>query len=379
MIVRPYTFHDGSAYLLAFLANQPKQTPIIFTMDLLTEHERLQEQVGLIEAQDESRKNLIKLAVLRMLSLNDSPRPISTNEPPPTPPAPAVPEGLSQKLHDYELRISVLKLQLSTKEKVHDAQVDELKELVALLQKQLDEASHAQPKQRHVSNPVRAWSRSASILSPPSSSGRSISLSSKLLSPGQSMFSMASPVFARQKMAGGKGNSFSDLAFESIASKASLKLSQTDEKKKSNAYFTSPNSSAESTPVKRPGSATELIPDQSEDKTVSAPPEVVANLTNISVSDADETFQSANLTLSESSANETKKKKKIQLLSSHATKIMLELLQGKGLDVEDEDLNSLNYYHDDNFQDDHSSPVRATKRKLEDAEEPQRKRHVFKI
>lgn len=180
----------------------------------------------------------------------------------------------------------------------------------------------------------------------------------------------------RLKIFEGKGNSFADPGFESIASKASLKLSQTEEKKKQGAYFSSPSSSVETTPVKKnsrtPATETEDAPGANQLPL----PEPDANLTNLSVSEAEENFQSANTTLTEEAG--LKKKKKIQLLSANASKVSLEP-QGKGLNVEDEDLNSLNYYHDDNFQEDHSSPIRPTKRKLDDGEEPPKKRHVFKI
>lgn len=346
---------------------------------LLDEHFRLQEQVRSIEIKDESRKLLIRLAVLKMLSLRGSDSTKSTKQQQSPQPTSTIPENISEKLHDYELRISVLKLQLSTKEKVHEAQVDELKDLVGQLQKQLDERTSIEPKPRLVSNPVRTYNRT-SFLSPPTSSGRLMSMSSRLLSPGQSVFSATSPIFAKLEVIKGKGNSFADFGLESIASKASLKLSQTEEKKKKpEVYFSSPNSSVESTPRKKEGLETILRKSDEVESSGLALPDPNANLTNISVSDGDETFQSANATLSEDTSLGSKKKKKIHLLSTHATKIMLEQLQGKGLNVEDEDLNSLNYYQDDNFQEENSSPIRQSKRSLDDGEDSPRKRHVFKI
>lgn len=329
-----------------------------FQMDL-ADASHLQQQIQEIERQNETRKLLIKLAVVRMLGLIEKPTVQSPQ---------SLPDNVSEKLHDYELRVSVLKLQLSTKEKVHEAQVDELKDLVALLQKQLDETTKNDVRSRLVSNPTRSLSRTT-FFSPPSSAGRSVSLSGKILSPGRSVLSGSSPVFTKLRIFEGKDRSFGD--FEMIASQASLKLSQ-NSKKIPERYFSSPTSSVESTPKR----GTEEP--QSTGSNENANDEPDANLTHLSASEADETFQSANTTLTEDAALQKKKKKRMHLLSSHATRVTVDL-QGKGLNVEDEDLNSLNYYHDDNFQEEHSSPLRPPKRALDDAEEPPRKRHVFKI
>lgn len=346
-------------------------------MDLIDKHFRLQEEVKTIERENESRKLLIRLAVLRVLSLRAPEKSKGTKLETPPSLAGSVPADATKKLHDYELRISVLKLQLSTKEKVHEAQVDELKDLIALLQKQIDENATSVPARRNVSNPVSLWSKT-SLISPPTSSGRSISLGSRLLSPSKSVFNTALPVFKRLKVFNVKGNSFNDLGIESIASSASLKLSQTNSAKTNGAYFSSPNSSVENSPVKKTsptpvGEGADFDGPANVELEMPGPD---ANSTNLSLSEPDETFLSANGTLTDDAGQ--KKKKKIQLLSTSASKVLLEP-QGKGLDVEDEDLNSLNYYNDDNFQEDNSSPIRPTKRKLEGGEQPPKKRHVFKI
>ncbi|SGZ55590.1 CIC11C00000000797 [Sungouiella intermedia] len=353
-------------------------------MDLqIDEHFRLQEQVRGVDRENESRKLLIRLAVLKLLSLqNSAQRADKQNQQ--TQQTPPTSQGLlgnaSEKLRDYELRISVLKLQLSTKEKVHEAQIDELKDLVALLQKQLDEVNSVR-SERKVAPLGSKWTK-PNFMSPPTSSGRSVSLGNKFLSPNLSVFSGASPVFTKQKILKGKGNSFADFGAESIASQASLKLSQSEKTEKP-VYFSSPTSSVESTPIKKAPIEKNIEPAVSaepeeaineDDAAKLVIPEANANLTNIS--ESEDLYQTANATLLEDGVS--KKKKKIQLLSANASKIVLEL-QGRGLNVEEEDLNSLNYYHDDNFQDDHSSPIRPSKRKIEDREEPAKKRHVFKI
>lgn len=322
---------------------------------LLNEHYRLTQEIQNIEQENENRKRLIRLCVLKVLTLNQIPPPKTTG--------PASPENaLPEKLHEYELRISVLKQQLSTKEKVHEAQVDELKELVAHLQKQVEEKKD--PKLR----------LGPKFLSPPTSAGhpRSISVGNRPFSASlKSTFSQPffSPV-TKPNILGGKGNSFAATGKSpgfgaNFASQASWKLSQTEDAKK-DAFFSSPNTSTsvESTPSRNKLSETADDPS--------------ANLTlaNLSHNTSDDTFVSANGSLGQFTLK--KKKKRIQLLSSEASRLMVDN-QGKGLHVEDEDLNSLNYYQDDNFKEDTTvSPVR-TKRPLEDAEEPPRKKHVFKI
>lgn len=363
----------------------------------IDEHFRLQEQVRIIDRENESRKLLVRLAVLRLLSLNGANT--STQKPhkdknqkQTAPPSQEAADNMSEKLRDYELRISVLKLQLSTKEKVHEAQIDELKDLAALLQKQLDEANSINLERKTITSGKR-WTKPM-FMSPPSSSGRSVSLGSKFLSPNLSVFSAASPVFTKLKVIKGKGNSFSDFGSEPIAAKASLKLSQT-EKKTPDVYFSSPTSSVESTPIKKaqsrsrqstvipmePGASAEsAAPENNNDDDARLViPDANANLT--SISESEEIYQTANATILEDGANsgiKKTKKKKIQLLSANASKLVLE--QGRDPNMDEEDLNSLNYYHDDNFHDEHSSSIRPTKRKVEESsEEPPKKRHVFKI
>lgn len=84
-----------------------------------------------LEAQLETHRHLVTLAVVRVAALR-------TERP----------------KQDYEVRIAMLKQQLSNKEKAHDAEVDELKEKLALLQRQL--SVKAPPKRRLVSPPSSA-------------------------------------------------------------------------------------------------------------------------------------------------------------------------------------------------------------------------------
>lgn len=361
---------------------------------LLDEHYRLKQQLSELEAENTSRNLLIHLCTLKVLALHQKDAP-QTQAAPNTDTKDLETE---KKLLDYELRVSVLKLQLSTKEKLHEAQIDELKDLVAELRKKLDEATAAAPKTRAVSGSSLAMSRS-SILSPPNSSGRlgerSVSAGSTFLSPNQSMFSGASPIFKKKRS--GNAAPRIDFGVSSLVSQASLKLSQTEKK----AGFSPANSSVESTPSKpetddaERGTGEEVAEDgqgtanrekheQKGESRIQNSETADTEETNrqseklpessMATDTEDETFHSANNTLSE-----RKKKKKIQLLAAEASTTIFP--QATDLGVEDEDMNSLNYYNDENFKEDTSSPLRPAKRKREspESEAPQKKRHVFKI
>lgn len=361
---------------------------------LLDEHYRLKQQLSELEAENTSRNLLIHLCTLKVLALHQKDAP-QTQAAPKTD---AKDLETEKKLLDYELRVSVLKLQLSTKEKLHEAQIDELKDLVAELRKKLDEATAAAPKTRAVSGSSLAMSRS-SILSPPNSSGRlgerSVSAGSTFLSPNQSMFAGASPIFKKKRS--GNAAPRIDFGVSSLVSQASLKLSQTEKK----TGFSPANSSVESTPSKpetddaERGTGEEVAEDgqgtanrekheQKGESRIQNSETADTEETNrqseklpessMATDTEDETFHSANNTLSE-----RKKKKKIQLLAAEASTTIFP--QATDLGVEDEDMNSLNYYNDENFKEDTSSPLRPAKRKREspESEAPQKKRHVFKI
>lgn len=309
---------------------------------LLRDHYAFAQQLRDLDHENDTRKRLVLLCVLKLLAQKG-------NIAAPAPAAPAAPIAapdnteLQRKLHDYELRISVLKLQLSTKEKAHEAQVDELKDLVEDLQGQL-QASSVQSKKAAARRP----------LSPPSSAGTSKSL--RL--PSRSIFA-ASPEFSRLLL--GKGNSFAGPAITHIASQALLKLSQT--RRKTDVFSSTP--SAEATPSKNRDEQDAPLDGMALGELTPGKDEL------LSASEQEETFQSANATFS----SDTKKgKRKVRLLSSEATRLLLDV---KGQD--DDDVDALNYYQDENFKDDHTLPTRP-KRVLESADGPPvKKRHVFKI
>lgn len=454
-----------------------KHVAILPMKDLIDEHFRLRLELDQIEAENRTRNMLIHLCTLKVLSLRKG---VQT---PPTPEKDA--KDTEKKLLEYELRVSVLKLQLSTKEKVHEAQIDELKDVVADLRKQLDEQA---PKTRERTGGTSVLSSRSSILSPPSSSGRvaggrSISAGSSFLMPSRSVFDEQAPL-RKKRVLKLKDTTPVDFGISLILSQASLKLSDTkkaDRHAPANtnteatllrANATKATSAVEAEKSKldvktrntNPNESGLEMPDAPSESTVQpeddslakedthtesltqdneAPKAKVAEPENDSqehnaqnntqehntqnntqnntqehnsllhndtipkeegfhstleqirpeqdssaeklhlgkhataeVTDTeDETFHSANNTL----LGETKKKrKKIQLVASEASTVIVP--QAQELGVDDENLNSLNYYNDENFKEDNSSPIRPGKRRHSPESEPAvKKRHVFKI
>lgn len=326
------------------------------TMNFLAEeHYRLKNKLRDLDHQESIRRSLVLLCAYKLVALSKSgsmgPRAEPQNA-----------NALTEKVHDYERRVSVLKQQLSTKEKVHEAVVDDLKSTVAELNKQL-ELNSRQP----TGPPKRS-----SFLSPPQSA-RQRSMPQftdhSFLSPGdsKSVFSklLFSPVLSRPSLAGVTAPPLGTKAKSLRESLAVQEKSQAEPAAPN--VFSSPASSTEGTPKKG----------QAE--------EIEANLTTVNHDTFDEeSFRSASADLLNRAIAIPKKgkKSKIRLLSTEASRAPLDH-HGKGLLVEDEEINSLDFYNDDNFaEDNHSSPLRPAKRPREESEEPEetpRKKHVFKI
>lgn len=342
-------------------------------MNFLTEeHHRLQTKLKELDYQEQTRKSLIRLCVYRLIALKNG-----LSETPAAELANA--NALTEKVHDYERRVSVLKQQLSTKEKVHEALVDELKSTIADLNRQLEQSSQnfVLPKAQ----------KKNSFLSPPSSAKHRKSMphftDHSFFSPGdnKSVFSklVFSPVLSRPSLAGTKAPPLGSKAKslkESLATQAKEDNTKAD-KSQLEPAATIPNS------LNSPSantSAAEKQPAPDND-------EIEANLTTVNHStsvDDDDSFRSASADLlSRPIAIPRKSKKsKVRLVSSEATRLPLSHHK-KGLLVEDEEMNSLDFYNDENFaEDNHSSPIRPAKRPREESDEPEetpRKKHVFKI
>lgn len=251
-------------------------------------------------------------------------------------------EQTLKKLNEYERRVFVLKLELSTKEQAHEAKVDQLNTLIDKLQARIDDMDKIKP--RMASNTFTRPHTTPLDMYTQRHASKSLISTKKLPEITQSPFSGDTT----------KGSLFGGSDLSKIASKATLKLSKDKDNKPIAGLFSPNNSSAESTPMKQ----------NKKDLNLSS--------SSILGSELEDTFQTANGTFGDGA--ERKKKRRIKLLSSQASKVPTsDILH------DDADVNSLDYYLDANFHED-SSPSRATKRVLEDSlEPPAKKRHVFKI
>ncbi|KAM9903729.1 hypothetical protein OXX79_003195 [Metschnikowia pulcherrima] len=344
-----------------------------------------------IEHQDERRKHLISLCVMKAVwlsqksmktSMNEQEkhtkssssgdsRPISASETPASL-ATSNSDALQKKLQSFELQVASLKMQLSTKEQAHAAKVDELQEELTRLRQERANPVSTPKNGLNGTKKVKLTRNGAKLtaVGSPISRNRPVSL-----------FFANSP-FSDSKS--GKGNSFSGVGITSLAAKASFKLSHTAPKPADD-VFSPNNSSAESTPKKTKPNHSMLEESsriEPQPKNTDKPTETDINVphietssTNLTVSDPEETFQSANATFDTEKGKKTKKRR-IRLVSSEASKLLL-ASQDRGLE-EGEDLNSVKYYQDDNFGSDAKSPVPALKRP-KTAEPVAKKKHVFKI
>lgn len=279
---------------------------------LLHEHYRLRDELQAIETENEKRALLLNLSVLWQHSMGSTAT--QTDAP--------IEHKDSSKLRDYEIKLSMLQLQLSTKEKVHEARVDELKDEISRLKSHLSQSGTSSKKDFPSVFSLK-------IVSPPSLSGRSVSLNSNFFSPDRSIFNSTSPLFPSSKG--------SD-SLASILALASLKLSQSDGGK---AF--SPPSSADLTPVRTVHEAEE------------------APLTKESA---------------ESGRPEKPKKKKLRLVSLSNSKHGDE---PKLLPEEPDHADTLDMYKDENFEHHSSSPLKPPQLRVTSSEPAVKKRHVFKI
>lgn len=297
-------------------------------------------------------------------------------------------ERMQAKLHDYEIRISVLKQQMSTKEQAHEAKVDELTSIVERLHEQMRAAkASSAPTSRGLNARSSAVDRTGRAR-PYSSAGSFTSLaagqkSGSLFSPTRLSFFGSSTPFSS-----GKADPFDGLSGNQKTPQASLKLSHNGHKA-ALGQFSPNNSSTENTPVKKriesqSTSIAELGQARSDDnppKSAQAKPSDPVENTTSTISDLEETYQSANATFNVDALGKKKKNRKIRLFSSEASKLLVNLQSSGFAAAENEDINSIKYYEDDNFKEDNTSPTRPLKRPHEElnTEQPAKRRHVFKI
>lgn len=139
----------------------------------LQEHYEKRRELDLLEEYDNSRKQLIRLAVLKVVALAGG-----KAEPSATGLVVEALEELIHKCHSYELTINKLKQDWNTKEKLSESRIEKLKDDLAKLRQQLKDKPAA-----------KASYGGAGFLSRPSSLG-----SKSFLSPTASSRSRAGPI-----------------------------------------------------------------------------------------------------------------------------------------------------------------------------------------
>ena len=296
-----------------------------------------------LELSDELRKSLIKSCLLQALLINAKTAPAAKEIPAKTPTLSPHKDWSTgphsetlKKLHEYERRLFVLKMELATKQQAHEAKVHLLNDVIDRLQARMDAADIA--KTRGTVGRPRTAPETASL----SATARP-SLAREIAD--------VSP-FPTEKRLG----LFGRADFAQLASNATLKLSKEKEPEQKAGDVLSPNiSSAESTPLRS-----------------SKRPDL--NLSSSSLAAASETDDTLHSDSSTFDGAEKKKKRIIKLLSSQASKV-----PSSQAPHDSADKNSLDYYLDPNFEENpvvQPEPARVLE---DDLEPPAKKRHVFKI
>lgn len=104
----------------------------------LQDHLLVQREIQQLENDDEQRKNLIKLSILKMFHLSKSiNKGTSHTVDNSTSASTSRIEELTKKNHDYELTINKLKQLHTTKEKLQESKVESLREEIGKLKQQL--------------------------------------------------------------------------------------------------------------------------------------------------------------------------------------------------------------------------------------------------
>lgn len=355
------------------------------------------EELRRIEFENERRKNLIRLAVLRVVSLTAKTKKSKKSN---TSTGPQIDtdgdyEGIrsTERNHEYELVISKLKQLYSTQERIQESKIEALKEEVDKLKLELKWKASTSKYELSKFNPGTKIGLSqfkssylnsnplpSEYLSPPSKS---------IFSPKDPIDSILSPLkitksknplLTKKHVKGdifnNATNELSNILNRSHESPYSPRKSPSRLSFVKN--FDKSNDSVQTTPTKSKKAATDY----------KSPPFIHSTANNLEVSDDDDddAFASAHMSISsDTSENGTKKKKRrLQILTSQASKIQIANIlpkdKSEGLHLEDEDVNSLNYYHDDNFKDD--SFTGSVKRPAEEAVTnpvKKKKTNVFKI
>ncbi|CUM53707.1 uncharacterized protein AC631_00753 [Debaryomyces fabryi] len=428
----------------------------------------LQREIQQLEQNDEQRKNLIKLSILKIFyqSKSNNKAPSHTIDNSNSASASRIAE-LTKKNHDYELTINKLKQLHTTKEKLQESKLESLRDEIGKLKQQLKDQtrnklqvptlSQFQPTlEPSSSRPSSAFSTSPYVnkimfnqgsgglaknyLSPTVNSiNKSIFASdskSSILSPIQHKRKVLVPTKAKREYTNYNSMKKQFEQNGNLPQKESTVEPETPNKritraasKKSSSPVTTPtrhssnNTNRSSPSVQTADLTPSRLPNNGElfdDKMRSLDDVINKSFTSANASEAendapdansttiesissrttgrgthmseDETFASANSSLAKSSEKKDKKKKKLRLWKSEVSKVSISSPndktsknRNKGLHLEDEGLNTLNYYQDENFlNDNNDTPKMSRKRKNDESETTpltfkKKKKNVFKI
>lgn len=367
-------------------------------LQLLSDHYTGARRIAEVEAADERRKTLISLAVLQLLTVRSDNAAVSVSE------LDVRIKSLNDLNHDHQLQLARLRHLSSTKEKLHEAKIEALLQentrLKQALSLNLKVPSTTSFQPRIALNITRPAAFGSSQL-------RNYSLPVlKSLTTGEGTdASILSPISRkRDGLQLLKGDLFSitntqDVNVDDIAD-VKLKVSLTAASGRTVPSRTSsqqnprslegPNAGTpHATPTKRGGETSTSMLTDLDEPDANSTTLVTATSNNSGLLSEDDTFASANSTLNGNTSLGSvlfkKKKKKMILSRTDAAKLPLAdgklKPQGKGLNIEDEDVNTLNYYDDENFKEDKSGlPVISRKRPLSlEVPEPKRRKNVFTI
>lgn len=390
------------------------------------------EELRRIEYENERRKNLIRLAVLRVVTLTGKSKRAKKLNAAPNPELAA--EGdleglknLSDKNQEYVVVISKLKQLYATKEQLQESKIEALKEEVDKLKLELKWKASTSKYELNKHTPFSQGSFKSSYLNSNPIPNEYLSPPSKaLFSSNDHIESILSPLKItkfKNRLASKKpikGDIFNNNTNElytmlnhshETPRKSPSRLSFVQNFDNSHdssrlSFVKNINSSKDSVqtptkPNKLPrGNNLSKLPRGNISKLpkdYSPAPFLHSTANNLEVSDGsdddDDTFISAHMSVSSDTSDNgpKRKKRKLQILTSQASKIQIANVLPRdigGLHLEDEDVNTLNYYHDDNFQDDsfteplkHKVLAQNSAKTLADAvlNPVKTKKNVFKI
>lgn len=431
-------------------------------MPALYKHYLAQQEIQKLESEDQHRKSLIKLAVLKILYLSKTKGTKSATDDLENPSISRINE-LTKKNHEYEVAINKLKQLYTTKEKLQESKLESLREELGKLKQQLKEQPNTniqvpalstfQPKlDPSLGRPASSFSTSPYVnkimfnqasdrlsknYSSPTinSINKSIfasDLKSGILSPIQHKKKVLVPTKAKREYTNynsmkkqfEQNSQLSQAEQNTEPDTPSRRMTRSASKTASSALLTPTRTSPSASNLSgthQPPASTSATPTKAinngklfEDKLRSLDDVINKSLTSDAENDnpdansttlesavsrdnsrsgiaENDSFASANSSLAKQSGKKDRKKKKLKLWKSEVSKISAspsdkkEKAHSKGFHLEDEGLNTLNYYQDENFLNENETPKATRKRRIDEETEStpltfkKKKKNVFRV